>query len=483
MTTLERIAGDLPVECEARIIGEPGHRVGAITHDSRIVAPGMAFACLRGDHHDGHEHAQEAVAKGATSLIVDHEVAIDGVTIDGVAQLVVRDVRGCLGWMASTVSGTPSASIPIVGITGTNGKTTTSHLLASILEAAGRPTGVIGTLSGARTTPEAPELQDRLAGFVAGGKAAVVMEVSSHALQLHRVDGTTFALAVFTNLGEDHLDLHGSMEGYFRAKFRLFEAERTTVGVVNVDDLYGRLLADAAEIDIVPFSRADASGVVVEAGRLQLTWRDSVLVVPIGGDFNVMNVLAAATAADVLGIERDAIAAGLAAVAPVPGRFQRVDSPVGLDVIVDYAHTPEGLESLLAAARSLARAHEGGRVIAVFGCGGDRDTQKRPHMGAVAAARSDVTIVTSDNPRHEEPLAIIDAIVHGVDPTGRQRLIIEPDRAAAIKLAVDEARPGDVVVIAGKGHETTQTIGDRELPFDDRLVAAKAMAVQAERFR
>jgi len=288
---------------------------------------------------------------------------------------------------------------------------------------------------------------------------------------------------VFTNLGEDHLDLHGSMEGYFRAKFRLFEAERTTVGVVNVDDLYGRLLADAAEIDIVPFSRADASGVVVEAGRLQLTWRDSVLVVPIGGDFNVMNVLAAATAADVLGIERDAIAAGLAAVAPVPGRFQRVDSPVGLDVIVDYAHTPEGLESLLAAARSLARAHEGGRVIAVFGCGGDRDTQKRPHMGAVAAARSDVTIVTSDNPRHEEPLAIIDAIVHGVDPTGRQRLIIEPDRAAAIKLAVDEARPGDVVVIAGKGHETTQTIGDRELPFDDRLVAAKAMAVQAERFR
>lgn len=478
MTTLERIAGGMPVECGARVIGDPQRRADAVTHDSRAVKPGMLFACLRGEHHDGHDYASQALAKGATTLIVDHELAFEGVS-----QLVVRDVRGCLGWIASSVAGMPSAKVPVVGITGTNGKTTTSHLLASILEAAGRPTGVIGTLSGARTTPEAPELQQQLAAFVDEGKAAVVMEVSSHALQLHRVDGTTFALAVFTNLGEDHLDLHGSMEAYFRAKFRLFEAGRAQIGVVNVDDLHGRLLADAAEIDIVPFSRADASGVSVAAARMELTWRQSVLVAPIGGDFNVMNVLAAATAADVLGVERRAIVAGLANATPVPGRFQRVDSPSAHDVLVDYAHTPEALESLLVAARSLAFAHEGGRVIAVFGCGGDRDTQKRPHMGSVAASRSDVTVVTSDNPRHEEPLAIIDDIVAGVDPSRRQHLIIEPDRTAAIKLAVEEARPGDVVVIAGKGHETTQTIGDRELPFDDRQVAAEAMAAQAERSR
>ena len=475
-TTLQRIVATVPAHCEPCLVGDPSAPVLGITHDSTAVTPGGMFACLRGAHSDGHDFAAEAVANGATSLVVDHQLAIEGI-----AQLVVPDVRRCLGWISAAVAGWPSQSLTVAGITGTNGKTTTAHLLASVLEASGRRTGLIGTLSGARTTPEAPELQGRLADFAGSGAMAVVMEVSSHALELHRVDGTTFALGVFLNLGEDHLDLHGSMESYFRAKARLFEAGRTALGVVNVDDLHGRLLADAAEIEVIPFSRADVSDVRVGASRIELRWCGSQLSVPLGGEFNVPNVIAAATAAAALGVEQGAIVEGLAAVSPVPGRFQRVEPPgelAALDVIVDYAHTPEGLASLLAAARSLA-LRNAGRVIAVFGCGGDRDTRKRPRMGAAGAAGSDVTIVTSDNPRHEDPLAIIDAIVQGVEPMHRERLIVEPDRATAIRRAVGEAAPGDVVVIAGKGHETTQTIGDRALPFDDRSVAAAAMLARA----
>ena len=434
-----------------RTVGDAGTAVVGVTHDSRLVEPGMLFACLRGAHHDGHTHAAAAVAAGAAALLVDHEVALD------VPQVVVDDTRRALGAIAALVYGTPSGALTIVGITGTNGKTTTSQLLASILRADGRATGVIGTLTGTHTTPEAPELQARLAAARDEGTTAVVMEVSSHALALHRADGTRFAAAVFTNLGTDHLDLHGTIEEYFRAKARLFSPELADIGVSNVDDPHGRLLADAAPIDVVPYSIADADDVHVDASRHAFTWRGRRMEVPLGGPFNVMNSIAAATTAATLGVGLDAIADGLASVDAVPGRFERVGTTTGPTVIVDYAHTPDSLEQVLVAARRVAT----GRVLVVFGCGGDRDQGKRPQMGAVAARLADHVVVTSDNPRSEDPAAIISAVLAGIDqssdPSTAGGVDVEADRATAIALAIEAAGDGDVVVIAGKGHETTQT--------------------------
>jgi UDP-N-acetylmuramoyl-L-alanyl-D-glutamate--2,6-diaminopimelate ligase len=300
------------------------------------------------------------------------------------------------------------------------------------------------------------------------------MEVSSHALAMHRVDGTRFAAATFTNLGNDHLDLHGTVEEYFRAKARLFTPELSAVGISNSDDPHGRLLLDAASIEMVPYSLADAEDLVVTADHHELTWRGTRLTVALGGAFNVANTLAAATTAATLGIDPAAIASGLAATDTVPGRFERVRAAGGPDdvaVIVDYAHTPDGLTEVLAAARDVAT----GRVVVVFGAGGDRDHPKRPRMGAAAVAGADVVVVTSDNPRSEDPAAIISAVLSGVGPDDRRRVTVEPDRAAAIARAIDAARAGDVVVVAGKGHETTQTIGDRILPFDDREVVRRLL--------
>jgi UDP-N-acetylmuramoyl-L-alanyl-D-glutamate--2,6-diaminopimelate ligase len=452
----------------ASVVGDPATLVAGVTHDSRRVEQGMLFACLRGAHHDGHTHAAAAVAAGATALLVDHEVALD------VPQVVVDDTRQALGPVAAIVYGQPSQALTVIGITGTNGKTTTAQLLASILRAAGRETRVIGTLTGAHTTPEAPELQAQLAAARDDGTEAVVMEVSSHALALHRADGTRFAAAVFTNLGTDHLDLHGTTEEYFRAKARLFSPELADLGVTNVDDRHGRLLADAAPIEIVPYSSAHATDVHVRADHHAFSWREQRLEVPLGGPFNVMNSVAAATTAAALGIPLDAIATGLAIVEPVPGRFERVGATTSPTVLVDYAHTPDSLEQLLAAARGVAP----GRVVVVFGCGGDRDAGKRPQMGAVAARLADHVVVTSDNPRSEDPAAIISAVLDGIDaadPAMRARIDVEPDRGAAIALAIDASGEGDVVVIAGKGHETTQTIGDRVRPFDDRDVARRVL--------
>ncbi len=456
-----------------RTVGDPATAVVGVGHDSRRVEPGMLFACLRGAHHDGHTHAAAAVDAGAVALLVDHEVALD------VPQVVVDDTRRALGPISSLVYGTPSAALTIIGITGTNGKTTTAELLASILRADGRATEVIGTLTGSHTTPEAPELQARLAAARDDGTAAIVMEVSSHALALHRADGTRFAAAVFTNLGTDHLDLHGTVEEYFRAKARLFSPELTAIGVSNVDDPHGRLLADAAPIEIVPYSIADASDVDVDAGRHVFRWRGRRIEVPLGGPFNVMNSIAAATTAATLGVGLDAIVDGLGAVDGVPGRFERVGSTDAPTVLVDYAHTPDSLEQVLVAARRLAA----GRVAVVFGCGGDRDHTKRPQMGAVAARLADHVVVTSDNPRSEDPAAIISAVLAGIDqsegPATTARVDVEADRAAAIALAIEGATKGDVVVIAGKGHETTQTVGDRVLPFDDRAVARQILEARS----
>ncbi len=463
VTTVAELTGSLPVGVVRDVVGDPNVDVTDVVLDSRAVTPGALFACLVGEHADGHTFASAAVDAGARSLLVDHVLDL------AVPQLVADDTRAALGPLAATFNGNPSHDLTAVGITGTNGKTTTAHMLAHVLSSGGLEVGVHGTLSGVRTTPEAPELQARLAAERDAGKQAVVMEVSSHALALHRVDGTRFAAAVFTNLGRDHLDLHGSVEEYFRAKARLFMPDLSRLGVVNVDDTYGRLLHDAATIDMVPYSLDDATDVDVGVDQHRFRWRGHQVVVALGGSFNVMNTLAALTAATVLGLDAGTAAASLAELPPVPGRFEVVSGPEqNFTVVVDYAHTPDGLERLLESARSVAGS---GRVLVVFGCGGDRDREKRPMMGAVAAEGADRVFVTSDNPRDEDPGAIIAAVVAGIAPGYGDRVAIEPDRRAAIATALGEARSGDVVVIAGKGHEATQTIGATALPFDDRVVA------------
>ena len=437
--------------------------IGAITHDSRQVGPGTLFCCLPGSRVDGHEFAAAAVEAGASALLVERVLPL------GVPQITVADARSAMGHLAAALHGRPTDDLLAVGVTGTNGKTTTTHLIAAILEAAGRPTGVIGTLTGVHTTPEAPDLQRRLAEMRDAGSTAVAMEVSSHALALHRVDGCRFAAGVFTNLGRDHLDFHGTIERYFAAKAALFTPGLCSVGVVNRDDVHGRLLLDSATIPMVPFSIDDVSDVVVTAAEHSYTWRGEHIQVRMGARFNVMNSLAAATTAAVLGVEPSVIAAGLAAAEPVPGRFEAVDAGQPFAVVVDYAHTPDGLREVLATARD---ASAGGRVIVVFGCGGDRDREKRPEMGAVAADLADLVVVTSDNPRSEDPETIIASIVEGIPGGyGDGRVAVETDRRRAIDVALRAARPGDVVVIAGKGHESTQTIGATVVPFDDRAVA------------
>ena len=449
-----------------------------VVHDSRCVVPGCLYVCLRGSNFDGHEFARNAVADGASALLTDHHLADVGDT----PQVVVDDTRVRVGPIASLINGQPSASLAAVGITGTNGKTTTAHLLEAIFVANGWSTGVIGTLHGPRTTPEAPDLQRTLRGFVDDGAEAAVLEVSSHALALHRVDGTRFAAVVFTNLGHDHLDLHGSQEDYFRAKARLFSPDFASIGIVNVDDPYGQLLADASEsreegreFRVVPTSRDQVADVDVDAMSHRYRWRGLDVVVPIGGHFNVDNSLAALTTAVELGVEPRVAVGALATVAPVPGRFQLVRSDVadrrGITVVVDYAHTPDGLAELLASARSVSRRE----LTVVFGCGGERDHPKRPEMGRIAAELADHVVVTSDNPRREDPAAIVDDVVAGVEPEYRQRVVTHVDRRTAIRAALESAAAGDVVVIAGKGHERIQEYADHNVDFDDAVVATELL--------
>jgi len=466
---MTRTLGDLIADARlgtAEVRGAADIGVTGIVYDSRMVAPGVLFCCLRGATNDGHAFAVDAVAAGACALLVDHAMDID------VAQVVVADTRAAMGPIAAAFFGHPSRRMTVIGITGTNGKTTTTSLLAAVLESAGLRTGVIGTLTGKHTTPEAPELQAQLAAFVRAGCAAVVMEVSSHALALHRVDGTDFTLAVFTNLGSDHLDLHGTLERYFAAKAELFTPSFSGRGIANVDDPHGQLLFDAASIPMAAFSVDEMSELVVTPTAHQYQWRGQHVRVGIGGAFNAMNSLAAATAAAAIGIDVHAVAEGLRTAPPVPGRFEPVSAGQDFAVIVDFAHTPEGLREALTAARNAAGD---GCVIAVFGCGGDRDRQKRPEMGAVAAELADRVVVTSDNPRSEDPMAIINAIAQGVPGDYRDHVVTEPDRRQAFSTAFQMARPGDVVVIAGKGHETTQTIGSTVVPFDDRAVARELL--------
>ena len=468
--SFDDVLDDAPgLRVRRRVGGDVG--VTGMTHDSRAVTQGDVFACVRGATTDGHDYAPAAVAAGAVALLVDHDLPALRVP-----QAVVDDVRPAMGPVAAAIHGHPSRSLTVVGVTGTNGKTTTTAMLASVFVAAGIRCGVIGTLTDVRTTPEAPALQARLAQFRDDGFGAVAMEVSSHALDQRRVDGTRFEVALFTNLTQDHLDYHGTMEAYYAAKARLFTAGLAVRGVVNTDDPYGARLAGESGVPVEPYSLADADDLEVGAGACTFRWRGHRVRVPLGGTFNALNALGAATTAVACGVDPEAVVAGLATVPVVPGRFEAVDAGQPFGVVVDYAHTPDSLAKVLDAAREITSAGRlTGRVIVVFGCGGDRDAAKRPLMGSVAGERADVVVITSDNPRHEDPAAIIGAVQSGLTHS-RADLHVEVDRRAAIDLALHQARSGDVVVVAGKGHEPYQEIGDRHLPFDDRVVVRELLA-------
>jgi UDP-N-acetylmuramoyl-L-alanyl-D-glutamate--2,6-diaminopimelate ligase len=453
------------------IAGDPSTDVRSVVHDSRAVAPGSLFCCVSGAAHDGHDFAAEAVAHGATALLVERRLDVDA------AQLLVASVRPAMATLASAVNNEPSTSMDVVGITGTNGKTTVAHLVAAIFAAAGRRCAVSGTLSGRRTTPESPELQAWMAQRRDEGFDSVAMEVSSHALDQHRVDATRFAAAVFTNLSRDHLDYHESMEAYFRAKARLFEPEFTSLAVVNRDDAHGRLLADAARVRTVTYGLDEAADLVLSTSGSTFVWRGQPVRVAMVGRFNVSNALAAATTAAELGIDPEHIVAGLADAGVVAGRAERVDEGQPFEVLVDFAHTPDGLQEIVATARELAGAH---RVHLVFGCGGGRDQGKRGLMGA-AASEADRVVLTADNSRGEDTGSIIEQVLGGMRGSADVDVVVEPDRDRAIELALTRASPGDVVVIAGKGHETTQTIGDDVFEFDDREVARRHLRQLSER--
>ncbi|HXQ43526.1 MAG TPA: UDP-N-acetylmuramoyl-L-alanyl-D-glutamate--2,6-diaminopimelate ligase [Acidimicrobiales bacterium] len=447
--------------------GDPaGTEVTSIEFDSRVVTPGALFFCLPGHRTDGHDYAAVAVDAGAVGLMVERPLE------SAVPQVVVApgSARRAMARVACTFYDNPAGSLTTVGVTGTNGKTTVTHLLASILDTHGTPCAVIGTLDGARTTPEAPVVQKILDEARRHGRAAAAMEVSSHALAEARVDGIRFDAAVFTNLSHDHLDYHGTMEAYFEAKASLFTEDRAALAVVNVDDLWGRRLLDRLTIPSVTFCATDATDVDAGPGRTTFVWRGRKVELSLTGAYHVANALAAATAAAALGVPEDTVVRGLERARPVPGRFELIDAPAPFTVVVDYAHTPGGLAVALDSARLLAGGH---RVVCVFGCGGDRDHAKRPLMGRVASDRADVTVITSDNPRHEDPAAIIDDVRAGV--VDDALVVVEPDRAAAIGRAVELAEPGDVVLVAGKGHESVIEIDGRRTPFDDRQVASAAV--------
>jgi UDP-N-acetylmuramoyl-L-alanyl-D-glutamate--2,6-diaminopimelate ligase len=463
----------------------PDVDVVALAYDNRAVGPGTLFFCVPGFTRDGHDFAGDAVARGAAALVVQRPLGL------GVPEVIVDDVRGAMARAAARLHGDPTAELDVVGITGTSGKTTTTYLVRQLLEAAGRQCGLLGGVTSVvggeeraavRTTPEAIDLQATFRAMLDAGDRACAMEVSSHALELRRADGIHFAVAAFTNLSQDHLDFHPDMETYFRAKERLFTDFDVKTPIVVVDDAWGRRLADRlpGAVTVSLEGPADwqavnhCSGLGGNAFTVRSPAGEAPVELPLRGRFNAANALVAMAACSALGVELDVLARALATVEPVPGRVQAVDEGQGFALLVDYAHKPGALEKVLASARELAT----GRVIVVFGAGGDRDRAKRPVMGEVAARLADVVIVTSDNPRSEDPEAIIDEILGGV-PSGSFHVKRAVDRRAAIGQAVALAEPGDVVVIAGKGHEQGQEhAGGRKEPFDDVQVAREALVAR-----
>ncbi len=461
--------------------GAPEVEITGLAYSSRSVSPGALFFCVPGFTADGHDFAADAVERGAAALVCERELGL------GVPEELVPDVRAAMGPIAARFHGDPTASLRVIGITGTNGKTTTAFLVRDVLEAGGVPAGLLGTVkqvvggveeAAERTTPEAVDLQATFRRMLDGGDSACAMEVSSHALELGRAAGTRFACRVFTNLTQDHLDFHEDMESYYLAKRRLFEGRG--ISVVNVDDEHGRRLAGEVEgavtfaIDTEASYRArdvrfDMSGAAFTVdtpdGPLELT-------TPLPGLFNVRNALAALAVGREMGVSAADCQVGLAGATPVPGRFEPIDEGQPFGVLVDYAHTPDSLENVLRAARDLTE----GDLRVVFGAGGDRDRGKRPLMGEVAARLADAVFVTSDNPRSEEPEAIVEEILQGLGEGASAGVVREVDRRRAISVALGSAEPGDVVVIAGKGHEQGQEFVDgRKEPFDDREVAREAL--------
>jgi UDP-N-acetylmuramoyl-L-alanyl-D-glutamate--2,6-diaminopimelate ligase len=509
---------------EAELRGDGDAEIAGLAYDARQVGEGALFFCVRGMTSDGHQFAGEAVERGAVAVVVDHPLEL------GVPEVEVRDVRASMAPLAVAFWGDPTSELIVAGVTGTNGKTTTTFLIRHILEAAGRRCGLLGTVrrvvGGAveeveRTTPEAIDLQAMFRRMLDRGDEACAMEVSSHALALNRTDGIHFDVKVFTNLTQDHLDFHADMEEYFAAKKLLFAAEGGAplmelaggVSVINVDDPYGQRLAgelgEGETGERVTFSAAgaeaefsatevsfDASGAAFRcrtpAGELEAR-------IPLPGHFNVENALAGLAASYALGVDPRLAVDALASASRIPGRFEPIEETQPFAVVVDYAHTPDSLRNVLRAARRLTE----GRLIAVFGCGGDRDRDKRPLMGRIGVEEADLAVITSDNPRSEEPLTIIDEILAGIEPEepesgrhartrsggraevgrhartrsgGRAEVVVEADRRAAIALALGRASAGDMVVIAGKGHEQGQEFaGGRKLPFDDRDVAREEL--------
>jgi UDP-N-acetylmuramoyl-L-alanyl-D-glutamate--2,6-diaminopimelate ligase len=452
--------------------------VTGLAYDHRQVGPGTLFFCVSGHTRDGHDFAPEAVAAGAVALVVERPLGL------GVPEVVVPSVRTAMAPAAAAFHGDPSATLDVLGVTGTNGKTTTAFLVRHLLEAAGRQTALLGTVKAViggreaevvRTTPEAIDLQAAFRAMLDAGDVACAMEVSSHALELGRADAITFAAAVFTNLTQDHLDFHGSMEDYFAAKRRLFELG-PGVAVVNADDEYGRRLAadfaDAATFAIDSDAAYRARDLTLGSSGARFTIDSPAgeldVESPLPGRFNVLNALGALAAVHAIGVDLHEAVAALAGAARAPGRFEPVDEGQDFAVLVDYAHTPDSLDNVLHAARGLTDE----RVICVFGCGGDRDRGKRPEMGRIARELADVVVVTSDNPRSEDPEAIIREILAG----SGEDVDWLVDRRAAIGRAIELARHGDVVVIAGKGHEQGQEFeGGRKVPFDDVTVAREAL--------
>lgn len=480
-TGVTNYQGDL----EKEIIG--------LTYDSREVKPGMMFIAIRGYKADGHEYIKDAVSKGAAAIVIqDSQFRSTEYT-----WIEVPDSRVAIADLSSAFYDYPAAKMNIVGVTGTNGKTTTTNLIAYVLEDSGFKTGLIGTIHNRignetipvhHTTPEAPELQELLAFFHKKGASYAVMEVSSHALDLYRVRGTEYDVAVFTNLTQDHLDFHGDMEKYLAAKGKLFASlnqkgmkQRRKFAVINIDDPYAQELAEMTTAAVITYGikrHADvrALDVKVEAGGVSFTLKYTNQEIPVllklTGIFNVYNALAAIAVGLVEGIPIEKIIKTLEVIKGIPGRFEKVDEGQDFTVIVDYSHTPDSLENCLKTAKEFAK----GRIITVFGCGGDRDKTKRPIMGEVSARLSNFTILTSDNPRSEDPQAIIDDIIPGVRKIVTNDKYLELiDRKEAIYQAVGLARPGDVVIIAGKGHEDYQVIGSRTLSFSDPEVAKNAI--------
>jgi len=475
---LDLLAARLP---DAVLSGDGATAITAVTHDSRKAGPGSLFVAIKGLAADGNQFVEAARKKGASAVASEHPPQ------EGSPWLQVRDARQALAALSAAVLGDPAQSLELVGVTGTNGKTTTTYLIDAALRAAGHKVGLLGTVQyrigdrladATRTTPESSDLQSLLREMVDAGCSHAVLEVSSHSLELQRVAGCLFRVAVFTNLTRDHLDFHGDMDSYFQAKRKLFSDQVRPDGraVVNADDDRGAAVAAASRAPVWTYGIDRPADFRAEDIRLDLEGTRFRLVGPTGthelqtalvGRFNVQNLLAAFAASVALGLDPDVVQTGLATVTGVPGRLERVAGAPGFTVIVDYAHTDDALKNLLETVRELGPL----RVLTVFGCGGDRDRTKRPLMGAVASRLSDVVIVTSDNPRSEPPEAILEEIQRGMNGGRKAERHAIVDRREAIARALEMARPGDVVVIAGKGHETYQVLRDRTIPFDDRQVA------------